>query len=154
MPHAADFKRGEMGEISPDTVRRQCEQRIHKQWRWGSGCYGLRVAMREQKGRLVAFVSEEAPVQIGLGEMTHVLPYASELAAVDLDYTWGHLMRNRIEGQRDEVQRRAIEMEDAQVLGEIERAFSDMEQEAIDLAMMNVPKIGAYTSGSTRWRND
>lgn len=152
--HQADFKRGEMGQVSPDTVRRQCEQRIHKRWRWSGGRYGLRVSMREQNGRLATFVSEEAPVQIGLGEMTHVLPYDSELAAVDLDYTWNHLMRNRIEGQRDEVQRRAIEMEDAQVLGEIERAFSDMEQEAIDLAMMNVPKIGAYTSGSTRWRND
>jgi len=149
----ADFKRGEMGAISPETVRRQCEQNIAKGQRWGHGRYGLRVEMREEKGKTVARIAEEAPAEIGLGEFTHVLCYQHDITAIDLDYTWSHLMRNRLEGQRDEMQRRAIEMEDALVAGQVERVFSDMQQEAIDVAMMNVPKVGAYTGGSKRFHD-
>ena len=149
----ADFKRGEMGEVSPETVRRQCEKNITKGHRWGSGRYGLRVEMREERGKPTVRIAEEAPAEIGLGEFTHVLSYQHDITAIDLDYTWLHLMRNRLEGQRDEMQRRAIEMEDALVAGQVERFFSDMQQEAIDVAMMNVPKVGAYTGGSKRFQN-
>lgn len=139
--------------VAPDAVRRQHERRIHRRWRHTNGRYGLRCYMVERPDGLTCYLSEEYPARLCLDGVDHLIAYENILGEVNLSYTWDVFLEQQMVDEGSAVVA-ALQLAEDMIRRDVARAFDDLTQEAIDEAMMAVPKVGAAGAGSKRYLYD